>query len=146
MASDRSEIPDLKDIGPDTPLRLETALKIAFPDGGMSVQGFRQELKRYGVVIERYANKDYVTLRSIWEMRRKCRAKAGGHISGSEESGMTVGQLHGSSATALTDAERKAARDSALMRLSKSEAPRSPNISPENTTPGRKADVIQMKH
>src|SRR5438045_3908200 len=62
-----------KDIGPDTPLRLKRAAEIAFPDGGMTASGLRQEAKRGRLVIERIANKDFTTLRHIEDMRVKCR-------------------------------------------------------------------------
>src|SRR5262245_27645472 len=61
------------EIGPNTPLRLKRAAQIAFPDGGMTASGLRREAKRGRLVIERIANKDFVTLRAIEEMRAKCR-------------------------------------------------------------------------
>jgi hypothetical protein len=67
------------------------------------------------------------------------------HTCSSEETGQTADRPHGSSVTGLTDAERIAARDSALMRLSEKKTKRSPSISQANTTHGPKADVIQMK-
>ncbi len=62
--------------GPDDPLRLKDAVKIAFPFGGMTVSGLRREAVRGNLVLERYANKDFVTLNAISEMRKRCRASA----------------------------------------------------------------------
>ena len=62
-------------IDPDTPLRLEAAAKIAFPDGGMTANGLRREAKRDRLVIERVAGKDYTTLNHIKRMRELCRVK-----------------------------------------------------------------------
>jgi len=45
--------------GHDTPLRLDAAAKIAFPDGGMTANGLRRESKRGRLVIERVAGTDY---------------------------------------------------------------------------------------
>ena len=44
-------------IGADTPLRLEDAVKIAFPMGGMTVKGLRREIERGNLVVEKIANK-----------------------------------------------------------------------------------------
>jgi hypothetical protein len=46
-------------LGHDTPLRLDAAAKIAFPDGGMTANGPRRESKRGRLVIERVAGTDY---------------------------------------------------------------------------------------
>src|SRR6516165_5630133 len=59
--------------GPDVPLRLDTAAKLAFPYGGMTASGLRREGKRGRLVIERIAGKDFTTLRHIEEMRERCR-------------------------------------------------------------------------
>jgi hypothetical protein len=63
------------DIGPDTPLRLDTAAKMGFPDGGMSPAGLRRESKRGRLVIFRVAGKDYTTLKHIGEMVEQCRVQ-----------------------------------------------------------------------
>ena len=43
---------DLHHIGPDTPLRLERAIELAFPAGGMTVSGLRREAKKGRLTIE----------------------------------------------------------------------------------------------
>jgi hypothetical protein len=62
-------------LGHDTPLRLDDAAKIAFPDGGMTAGGLRREAKRGRLVIERVAGKDYTTLNHIKRMRELCHAQ-----------------------------------------------------------------------
>ena len=109
---------DLPRIDLDTPLRLDRAVKLAFPDGGMGVPGLRREAKKGRLTIEVIAGKHFTTLRAIEQMREKCRVKPKAHTCSSEETGQTADRPHGSSVTGLTDAERIAARDSALMRLS----------------------------
>jgi len=64
---------DLSRITDDTPLRLETAVKIAFPEGGMTVSGLRRERDRGNLAVEMIAGKEFTTLADIKEMRRKCR-------------------------------------------------------------------------
>ena len=64
---------DLKNVGPDTPLRLDVAAEIAFPGGGMTSSGLRREAKRGRLIIETIAGKQFTTLGAIEEMRQKCR-------------------------------------------------------------------------
>ena len=61
------------EIDPDTPLRLKTAVEVAFPFGGMTVSGLRREAKKGHLAIEEIAGKQFTTLRHIQEMREKCR-------------------------------------------------------------------------
>src|SRR5262245_50347109 len=63
------------DIGPDTPLRLDMAARVAFPGGGMTASGLRREAARGRLTIERIAGKDFTTLAAIAIMREKCRAQ-----------------------------------------------------------------------
>jgi hypothetical protein len=62
-------------LGHDTPLRLDAAAKIAFPDGSMTANGLRREAKRGRLVIFRVAGKDYTTLKHIGEMFEQCRVQ-----------------------------------------------------------------------
>lgn len=63
-------------IGPNTPLRLAEAVKIAFPSGGMTVSGLRREIARGRLAVEAIAGKQFTTLANIEEMRRLCRVEA----------------------------------------------------------------------
>jgi hypothetical protein len=64
---------DLSAIGPDTPLRLDVAARLAYPDGSMTKSGLRREIARGRLESERTAGKQYVTLTGIQRMRAKCR-------------------------------------------------------------------------
>jgi hypothetical protein len=68
-----AKMPTPEKITPETPLRLEIAAALAFPDGSMTGSGLRREGERGRLVIERVAGKDYVTLRNIENMRTLCR-------------------------------------------------------------------------
>jgi|APCry1669189567_1035234.scaffolds.fasta_scaffold147298_2 hypothetical protein len=70
------QAPDDIDWTDDTPLRLKDAATRAFPNGGMTPSGLRREAERGNLVIERIANKDYVTMKAIAEMRQRCRLKS----------------------------------------------------------------------
>lgn len=75
----------LGEIGPDVPLRLEDAARIAFPGGGMTVSGLRRERDRGRLAVEKVAGKEYTTLSAIKEMRRLCRVQQKESVSGSEK-------------------------------------------------------------
>jgi hypothetical protein len=66
------KLPDPALVGPETPLRLEVAVALAFPDGGLTISGLRKEHARGRLRLERIANKDFVTLKAIEEMRQRC--------------------------------------------------------------------------
>jgi hypothetical protein len=72
MARRTLVIPDQESITPTTPLRLEVAAALAFPGGGMTASGLRKEHVKGNLVFERIANKDFVTLHAIQEMRERC--------------------------------------------------------------------------
>jgi hypothetical protein len=66
---------DNESIGPDTPLRLEDAVRRAFPAGGITVSGLRKKAGRGRLEIEVIAGKQFTTLRAIERMRGLCRVK-----------------------------------------------------------------------
>jgi hypothetical protein len=74
-----ASIPPPEKITPDTPLRLEIAAALAFPDGSMTASGLRRESARGRLVVERIAGKDYTTLAHIERMRELCRVEAKVH-------------------------------------------------------------------
>jgi len=131
--------------GPDTPLRLEQAIKLAFPCGGMTVSGLRREAARGRLVIERIAGKDFVTLQAINEMRALCRDTQKVLDFGSNQrnvtnkEGLPVEQ-HGSSETARIKSAR-----AALELTARGLNVRSPNTSPQNTKSRESAVVVPLK-
>ena len=70
------------EVGHETPLRLDVAAAIAYPDGSMTASGLRREAKRGRLVIERTAGKDYTTLAAIERMRELCRVEPTARVSG----------------------------------------------------------------
>ncbi len=87
------------------PLRLKDAIEIAFPRGGITVAGLRREIARGRLTVELIANKQFVTLAAIEEMRERCRQPAAA----------PQPQQDGSPSRE----ERLRARDNALARLDK---------------------------
>lgn len=57
----------------DTPLRLDVAVKVAFPAGGLTVAGLRKEIARGRLEVELIAGKHFTTLAAIERMRERCR-------------------------------------------------------------------------
>jgi hypothetical protein len=57
----------------DTPLRLDAAVKAAFPAGGMTVAGLKKEIARGNLQVEKIAGKLFTTLGAIARMRELCR-------------------------------------------------------------------------
>ena len=60
-------------ISRDTPLRLDVALKLAFPAGGLTVKGLRKEIEKGRLEVELIANKHFTTLAAIERMRELCK-------------------------------------------------------------------------
>jgi hypothetical protein len=131
-------------VGPDTPLRLETAVNLAFPDGGMTVSGLRREADKHRLVIETIAGKQFTTLNNIKAMREQCRDNQKGQGFGLSRSGKKTGSSangqHGSSVMERAKSARASLENSARM-LSE----RSPTISPQNTSPQNSATVTRLK-
>jgi hypothetical protein len=131
--------------GLDTPLRLEQAVKVAFPFGGMTVSGLRRERDRGNLGIEKIAGKEFTTLRNIEEMRAKCREQQKAQDCGSSRRSEIVkvgsrGAPHGS----LETDRLNSARD-ALSMTAKGLSGRSPNTLRRNTLSRDKAGVIPLK-
>jgi hypothetical protein len=59
-------------VTPTTPLRLDIAAQLAFPDGSIGVSGLRREIARGNLRAERIAGKIFVTLAAIEDMRTRC--------------------------------------------------------------------------
>ena len=72
-----------------TPLRLDVAAALAYPDGSMTSSGLRNESRKGRLVIERTAGRDYTTLAAIEKMRQLCRQMPRDHVYGSETPGET---------------------------------------------------------
>src|SRR5215831_10148571 len=77
-------LPPRDQISDDTPLRLEVAAALEYPDGSMTASGLRREAVRGRLVIERTAGKDYTTRAAIREMRRLCQLSVKVQGSGSD--------------------------------------------------------------
>jgi len=102
------------EIGPNTPLRLAEAVKIAFPSGGMTVSGLRREIGRGRLAIEMIAGKFFTTLAAIEQMREACRVPARALAYGNDQhvglAGESSPEPYGLSKTAVRISPRDALR------------------------------------
>lgn len=113
------------EIGPDTLIRLSDALDIAFPLGGMTVNGLRLERDRRTLEIIRVAGRDFTTLNAIKDMAERCRVRSNGHASSSDPHASKTGKFSpkpsgsSSSEESITpqDALRKKLQRMELQRL-----------------------------
>jgi hypothetical protein len=131
--------------GLDTPLRLEQAVKLAFPFGGMTVSGLRRERDRGTLATEKIAGKEFTTLRNVEEMRVKCRAQLkgpdyGSNLKSATTRGGSSGKPPGSSET-----ERRRSARAALEQNAKALSKHLLNTLPRNTPSRETADVIPLR-
>ena len=99
---------DTASVGPETPLRLNVAAALAYPDGSMTASGLRREAGRGRLIIERTAGKDYTTLAAIERMRSLCRVQPKESDCGSRpEERNTDGTLRKRSVWVIRDGSRK---------------------------------------
>src|SRR6202011_4414167 len=63
-------------VTPTTPLRLDVAAQLAFPDGSITASALRRMAASGRLDHEKIAGKIYVTLNSIERMRNRCRVQA----------------------------------------------------------------------
>jgi hypothetical protein len=131
MCAKRNEIaPDT--IKPTTPLRLDIAARLAFPDGSIGASALRTEWKNGNLRIETIANKQFTTLQDIEDMRKKCVSQKGqGSIS--KESGETKAESSPSAPCGSSVTERIASAQAALKATANKLKKGSANTSPQNT-------------
>jgi hypothetical protein len=77
------ELPRLDDITDETPLRLDVAAALAYPDGSMKESGLRAEIRAGRLDAELTAGRYYTTLGDIKRMRQACRGRRRERASGS---------------------------------------------------------------
>ncbi|MDR6303963.1 hypothetical protein GGQ85_001662 [Nitrobacter vulgaris] len=70
------KLPAPETITPTTPLRLEVAAELGFPDGSMSAGALRRLAASGKLAHEKIAGKYFITLAAIEEMRASCRVRA----------------------------------------------------------------------
>ncbi|CDX55956.1 conserved hypothetical protein [Mesorhizobium plurifarium] len=129
----------------NAPLRLDTAARIAFPDGSMGAAGLRKERDRGRLETEIIAGKEYTTLAAIGRMRELCRVQAkefdsSGGPKAERPTVACVAKPVGTSRMPDDDIPLAAARAN-LLKLKSA----SPNTSTKNTSRRASAIVTPIK-
>src|SRR5262249_43545423 len=118
----RLVIPAPETITPTTPLRLDDAARIAFPDGSVGAGALRTEARRGNLQIETIANKQFTTLQAIEVMREKCRGTPRARASGSNQQGtaQTANSINTPTGSSATDRVKlaRAALETTARKLS----------------------------
>jgi hypothetical protein len=132
------------EISADTPLRLKTAVRLAFPDGGMTVPGLRREAAKGHLAIETIAGKQFTTLNAIQEMRKQCRDNPRVRDCGLNQSEKKMGNsANGQCGLSAMDRTRLAR--AALEENARTLNVPSPNISQPNISHRGNATVTPLK-
>jgi len=144
-------VPSPDTITATTPLRLDIAAQIAFPDGSVGVSGLRREIERGNLRAEMIAGKMFTTLANIDDMRKKCAVPTKAPESSSENHGGRENPTDGSSSTAMPADVASSARQAHLRQTAQrlrasGQTPKkpSPTISDESTS-RNSAAVIRLK-
>ena len=134
-----------------TPLRLNIAAQIAFPDGGVGVSGLRREIARGNLRVEQIAGKTFTTLANIEDMRKKCAIPTKGRESSSENHGGRENPTDGSSSTAMPADVASSARQAHLRQVAQGlrnsgRTPKKPSLTTSDESTSRNsAAVIRLK-
>jgi hypothetical protein len=112
-------IPSPESITPTTPLRLDIAAQLAFPDGSMGVSGLRTEINNGNLAAEKIAGRLYVTLAAIEDMRKLCALTTKGPESNSADQEDPATRGAGSSVTATPTDAGSSARQAHLRQTAK---------------------------
>jgi hypothetical protein len=144
-------VPSSDTITPTTPLRLDIAAQVAFPDGSVSVSSLRREIGRGNLRAEMIAGKTFTTLANIDDMRQRCAVPTKAPDSSSETQGGQESPTDGLSSTAMPADAASSARQAHLRQIAQGlrnsgRTPKkpSPTTSDENTS-RNSAAVIRLK-
>ena len=116
-----------------TPLRLDMAAQLAFPDGSMGVAGLRKEIDRGNLPAAKIAGRLYVTLDGIEEMKTKCAITKVRSSTCATPSG-PADNAAGSSSTGTPTAGDAKSAQAFLNQIAQRLRSSSPNTSPPNTS------------
>ena len=115
----KQKVLSLDELALDSPIRLQIAAVLAFPDGTMSASGLRREALRGNLAVERIAGKDYTTLEAIRKMREKCRVEARAPGCGGGRSVVAAGGCSNAGLGLSSTKESTLPRDALLAKINK---------------------------
>jgi len=132
-------------VDPNTPLRLDVAAALAYPDGSMTASGLRKEAGRGRLAIERVAGKHYTTLRAIEDMRALCRVPQKEPVSGFAPKNETSTAHYESAPCGSSETDHAKSARAALQRIARAPSALSASTLPVSTNPTESAAVIPLK-
>src|SRR5262249_7566932 len=132
-------------IADDTPLRLDIAAALAYPDGSMTASGLREEAGGGRLVTERTAGKDYTTLAAIEDMRALCRVPQKASVSGFAPKTETPMAHSASARFGSSEMDRAKSARAALQKIARAPSEPSGSTSPPSTSPIESAAVIRPR-
>jgi hypothetical protein len=144
-------VPSPDTITPTTPLRLDIAAQIAFPDGSVGVSGLRREIDRGNLRAEMIAGKLFTTLADIKTMRERCAVPTKARESSSENHADRENPIDGSSSTAMpadvaSNAAQAHLRQTAQRLRASGRTPKKPSpTTSDESTSRNSAAVIRLK-
>lgn len=118
------------DLAPTVPLRLDEAVRVAFPRGGMTVAGLRRERDAGRLTVMRIAGKEFVTLAAIEAMLEACRCPVAPKVRSSTSEKGRGRKRSGVSATVHASSAQ-----AALLAIVKEQRERLARTSPPSTNP-----------
>ena len=137
-------------ITPDTPLRLEVAAALAFPDGSMSPAALRRLVVKEQLTAELILGKYYTTLADIERMREKCRVPAKAHELEINDRGMYIvrdtGNVNRGTGCYVRDGKKaEAAAQAKLAEYILSKRDPAKAIDKDNPNAAKIADVMALE-
>jgi hypothetical protein len=133
-------------VDPDKPITLATAERLAFPDGGMTISGLRNEIAKGNLRASKMSGQIYVTMNDITRMMERCTIgaddQAKGHGSTCESGPMEKGD--GSFSTSHQPASASSEALAHLKGIAQELKKRSPNTSRRSTS-RTSATVTRLK-
>src|SRR5262249_4443525 len=130
---------------PDTPLRLDVAAALAFPDGSMTASGLRREAAKGRLAIERVAGKDFTTLAAIENMRALCRVPQKAFVCGFARKTETPMAPSASARFGSSEMDHAKSARAALQKIARAPSERSASTSQPSTSPIESAAVIRLR-
>src|SRR5262249_19600596 len=141
----RKPLPPPNNVRPDTPLRLEMAARLAFPDGSIGESGLRKEATRGRLQHERLRGKLHTTLAWIEDWRALCRVQPNQNACGSVPKSATPMARSANAPSGLSETDRARRALAALKKTGSELRKRSPSTSPANTPSRESATVIPLR-
>src|ERR1700730_10900205 len=141
----RKPLPPLDTIKPDTPLRLDVAAALAFPDGSITGNSLRKAAIQEELEHEILRGKYHTTLSAIDDWRASCRVHPKGQGSGPARQSETRTARSANARSGSSETDRGRSARAALQKMLKAPTGNSANTLPANPSPTAVANVVPIR-